>query len=259
MFINLIRFESTFKKAMPNRNHLRIIAARQLAETGKVKFNYGAPEAKSENRPEPNYFYMARGFRDNLNSYREDLELKVAAKDETIDVPYDIDYVEVDFMGQFHLEKYYSIWYNAFGLEGVSFTNYNRTALFSISDREKFQVFITSVEGLINRGLEDDETASFNKNILFVKNFKLLTLSDVLKVSVESLGNVVVLKTIELPANREVEDAIMEALEFYLTDHILDYNIDRENNRLEIYDATLAELTSIAQNFDIIESITSSL
>ncbi|MBM1107187.1 S8 family serine peptidase [Aurantibacter crassamenti] len=244
---------------MPNRNHLRIIAARQLSETGIVKFNYGAPEAKSENRPEPNYFYMAKGFRDNLESYREDLELKIASKDETIDVPYDIDYVEVDFMGQFHLEKYYSIWYNTFGLEGVSFTKYNRTALFSISDREKFQVFINSVEGLINRGLENDETASFNKNIRFVKNFKLLTLSDVLKVNAESLGNVVVLKTIELPANQEVENSIIEALEFYLTDHILDYNIDRENNRLEIYDATLEELTAIAQNFDIIESITSSL
>lgn len=244
---------------MPNRNHLRIIAERQLSETGRVKFNYGFGENDSDANREPDYFFMARTFRDDLHSYRNDLELKAASKDETINVPYDVDYVEVDFMGQFHLQKYYSIWYNTFGLEGVSFTNYNRTALFSISDRDKFQLFITSIEGLINRGIEGNLEANFNKNVLFVKNFKLLTISDVLKVNAESLGNVVVLKTIELPANQEVENAIIQALIDYLEDHILEYKLDRITNRLEIYNATLAELTAIAQNFDIIESITSSL
>ncbi len=244
---------------MPNRNHLRIIADKQRSEIGRVKFNYGFGDADSDANHEPNYFFMARTFREDLRSYRDDLQIKAAAKDATINVPYDVDYVEVDFMGQFHLEKYYSIWYNTFGLEGVSFTNYNRTALFSISDREKFKIFITSVEGLINRGLEDNIEAVFNKNVLFVKNFKLLTLSDVLKVNAENIGNVVVLKTIELPASSEVENEIIAALEFYLKDHIISYSIDREANRLEIYDATLAELTAIAQNFDIIESITSSL
>jgi hypothetical protein len=202
---------------------------------------------------------MARAFREDLRSYRSDLEEKAAAKDETIDVPFDVDYLEVDFMGQFHLEKYYSIWYNTFGLEGVSFTNFNRTALFSIADRDKFQVFISSVEGLINRGLDDNTEADFNKNVLFVKNFKLLTLSNVLQVSAENIGNVVVLKTIELPASPVIEKGILDALESYLTIHQISYEINRETHRLELYDATLDELIAIAQNFDVIESITSSL
>ncbi len=244
---------------MPNRNHLRIIANRQRSEIGRVKFNYGFGDNESEAKREPNYIFMARAFRDDLRSYRSDLEVKAAAKDETINVPYDVDYVEVDFMGQFHLEKYYSIWYNTFGLEGVSFTNFNRAALFSISDRDKFQLFISSVEGLINRGIDDNRTARFNKNVLFVKNFKLLTLSDVLQVSAESLGNVVVLKTIELPASPVIENGILDALEFYLNDHIIDYEINRETHRLELYAVTLDELKTIAQNFDVIESITSSL
>lgn len=244
---------------MPNKNHLRIIADRQLEESGQVKFNYGFGDNEDEANKEPNYIFMARAFRDDLRSYRIDVEEKLLAKDETIDVPYDVDYVEVDFMGQFHLKKYYSIWYNTFGLEGVNFTNYNRTALFSIADRDKFQVFITSIEGLINRGLDNNREAAFNKNVLFVKNFKLLTLSDVLQVSAENLGNVVVLKTIELPASHEVEKGILDALEFYLNDHLIRYEINRATHRLELYDATLDELIVIAQNFDVIESITSSL
>ena len=171
---------------MPNKKHLRIIADRQLEESGQVKFNYGFGENEGEANIEPNYRFMARAFREDLRSYRSVLEEKAAAKDETIDVPFDVDYLEVDFMGQFHLEKYYSIWYNTFGLEGVSFTNFNRTALFSIADRDKFQVFISSVEGLINRGLDDNTEADFNKNVLFVKNFKLLTLSNVLQVSADT-------------------------------------------------------------------------
>ncbi len=244
---------------MPNRNHLRIIAERQLEESGKVKFNYGFGNNEAETNKEPNYIFMARAFREDLRSYRSDLQVKTAAKDDTIDVPHDVDYFEVDFLGQFHLEKYYSIWYNTFGLEGVSFTNFNRTALFSIADRDKFQIFITSVEGLINRGLEDNADATFNKNVLFVKNFKLLTLSDVLQVSAESLGNVVVLKTIELPASSIIENEILDALEFYLNENLITYEINRATHRLELYDATLNELVAIAQNFDVIESITSSL
>lgn len=244
---------------MPNRKHLRIIAERQIEESGQVKFNYGFGENEDEDKIEPNYIFMARAFRDDLRSYRSDIEVKAAAKDETINVPFDVDYLEVDFMGQFHLEKYYSIWYNTFGLEGVSFTNFNRTALFYIADRDKFQIFISSVEGLINRGLDGNTEADFNKNVLFVKNFKLLTLSDVLQVSAENIGNVVVLKTIELPASPVIEKGILDALESYLTVHQISYEINRETHRLELYDATLDELIEIAQNFDVIESITSSL
>ncbi|WP_027067127.1 S8 family serine peptidase [Maribacter sp. Hel_I_7] len=244
---------------MPIKNHLRINADKQLEESGQVKFNYGFGENEDEANIEPNYIFMARTFREDLRSYRSDLEVKAAVKDETIDVPFDVDYLEVDFMGQFHLEKYYSIWYNTFGLEGVSFTNFNRTALFSIADRDKFQVFISSIEGLINRGLDDNTETDFNKNVIFVKNFKLLTLSDVLQVSAENIGNVVVLKTIELPASPVIEKGILDALESYLTLHQISYEINRETHRLELYDATLDELIAIAQNFDVIESITSSL
>tara|TARA_R110002020_G_scaffold154714_6_gene335256 strand:- start:150454 stop:152877 length:2424 start_codon:yes stop_codon:yes gene_type:complete len=244
---------------MPNKNHLRIIADRQLEESGQVKFNYGFGENEDETNIEPNYVFMARAFREDLRSYRSDLEVKAAAKDETIDVPFDVDYVEIDFMGQFHLEKYYAIWYNTFGLEGVSFTNFNRTALFSITDRDKFQVFISSVEGLINKGLAQNIEANFNKNVLFVKNFKLLSLSDVLRVNAENIGNVVVLKTIELPASPVIEKDILNALENYLIIHQISYEINRDTHRLELYDAKLDELITIAQNFDIIESITSSL
>lgn len=244
---------------MGNRSHLRILADRQLEESAKVKFNYGFGDAESEKDKEPNYYHMARGFRENLDTYRNDLELKAAAKDQTIQVPYDIDYVEVDFMGQFNVEKYYTIWFNTFGLEGVSFSNFNRSGLFSILDREKFQTFIASIEALIRKGLNGENDAQYSKNIVYVKNFKLLTLSDVLKVSADSIGNVVTLKTIELPANTEVENSIIAALEFYLLDNLIDYLIDREGNRIELYDVTINQLIVIAQNFDVIESITSTL
>ena len=103
------------------------------------------------------------------------------------------------------MKNSYTIWFNTFGLEGVSFRKFNRTGLFSISDREKFHVFISSIEALIEKGIDGNNDAQYSNNILYIKNFKLLTLNDVLKVSVDSLGNVVTLKTIELPASTEVE------------------------------------------------------
>lgn len=244
---------------MPNRNHLRILANQQLEESGEVKFNYGFATSEEEPNREPNYFFMARTFRTDLHSYRRDLQEKRDSKDDNIEVPFDVDYVEIDFMGQFNIEKYYQIWYNTFGLEGVSFTEYNRTAIFSITDREKFQYFINSVEAVIQKGLNNIDEVIPSRYILYVKNFKLLTLSDILQVNAENIGNVVVLKTIELPANSEIENSILDSLESFLTDHLIEYLMDRENNRLELFDATLDHLITIAQNFDVIESITSSL
>ncbi|MDT0691384.1 S8 family serine peptidase [Salegentibacter sp. F188] len=244
---------------MPKRNHLRILANQQFEEAGEVKFNYGFATQEEEVNREPNYILMARAFSNDLRSFRRDLQEKRASKDDEIDVPYDIDYVEIDFIGQFNIEKYYQIWYNTFGLEGVSFTEYNRTAIFSITDREKFRLFINSVETLIRKGLENINEVIPSRYILYVKNFKLLTLTDILQVTAEHIGNVVVLKTIELPANSEIENNILNALEKYLNDHLIEYLIDRENHRLEIFDATLDQLITIAQNFDVIESITSSL
>lgn len=244
---------------MPNKNHLRILPDQQLEESAAVKFNYGFGDRENDDNFEPNYYYMAREFREDLNNYTEDLAIKNFSKDRAILVPYDVDYVEVEFMGQFNVEKYYSIWYNTFGLEGVSFKDFNRSGLFSISDREKFTRFIESVEALILKGLEDDNEVQYSKNILFVRHFKLLTLSDVLKVNAENIGNVVTLKTIELPANTEIENRIIIALVGYLDENNIDYLIDREVNRLELFDVTLGQLVTIAQNFDVIESITSSL
>tara|TARA_R110001592_G_scaffold11019_16_gene55550 strand:- start:264 stop:2693 length:2430 start_codon:yes stop_codon:yes gene_type:complete len=244
---------------MPNRNHLRIIADKQLEESGAVRFNYGFGDIENENDREPDYFFMAQGFRENLNKYRNDLEAKIAVKDQNIEVPYDIDYIEIDFLGQFNIEKFYTIWFNTFGLEGVSFRKFNRTGLFSISDREKFHVFISSIEALIEKGIDGNNDAQYSNNILYIKNFKLLTLNDVLKVSVDSLGNVVTLKTIELPASTEVENSIIAALEGYFDDNAISYIIDREGNRIELYDVTIEQLIIIASNFDVIESITSTL
>lgn len=244
---------------MPNKNHLRINANLQLEESGIVKFNYGAPTAEDANNTEPNYYYMGQVFQTDLNSYRADLNTKSQAKDPSLDVGKDVDYIEIEFQGQFHLEEYYQKWYNTFGLEGVSFQKYNRSALFFIADRNKFANFINSVEALIRKG-EGNRTINIpSRYVLFVKHFKLLTLQDILKIDIEQIGDVVILKTIELPANPNTSSTILSALENYLQQQEINYSIDRDVNRVELYDVTVGQLLIIAQNFDVIESITSSL
>lgn len=244
---------------MPNKNHLRIIPERQMQESGAVKFNYGFASTDDENTREPNYNYMARVLRRDLRNYESDVVAKIEARDVSIDVPHNVDYVEIEFMGQFHLEEYYEKWYNTFGLEGVRFTEYNRKGLFAIADREKFANFIASVQAVILKGTRNAQAQIPSRYVLFVKHFELLTSADIIQLDTERLGNVVMLKTIELPANTDLENEIINALEAYLIEQEISHTIDREVNRIELYDMTAAQLFVIAQNFDIIESATSSL
>lgn len=244
---------------MPNRNHLRIIPERQMQESGAVKFNYGFGSADDENTRDPNYNYMARVLRRDLRNYERDVAAKVEARDVSIEVPQNVDYIEIEFINQFHVEGYYEKWYNTFGLEGVSFTEYNRRGLFLIADREKFTNFITSVQALIVKGTSDDQVSIPSRYVLYVKHFELLTIDDIIQLDIERLGNVVMLKTIELPANPDIENDLIEALTTYLTVQEINHAVDREVNRIELYDVTADQLFIIAQNFDIIESVTSSL
>lgn len=245
---------------MANKPHLKFLGEEQRSETGSVKFNpmYN-PDKKETDRVPQDYYLMARDLRSDLISFQRNIEIRKSQKLPEIEVPYNVSYVDVVFHGQFNISEFYNVWYTTFGLEAVSYKNFNCQVLFAIIDLEKFDVFIENLKAFIAFGYEGNKASEFSELIIYLREFELLTSNDILKFRPSELGEVVVLQTIDLPLDYKIEEEIIVALLAYLDANQIAYIIDRKNDRLELFNATYDQIFIIASHFDIIESITCSI
>jgi len=245
---------------MPKLNHLRLLGNKRFSEITKVKFNFGFGEKEEEEEPiEPNYYPMAQRLEMNYSQFVVDRSERQAKRDTSIHVPANIEFIKISFFDQFVLDKFFTQWFTEFGLEAVSVSNFGKELLFAIIDKEKFKHFTESVLQFTRRWLLHDERASFSNKITFIDSFRLLTSADILRFDIQQTGEVVVLNTVNLPLDFKIQQALLNAMEVFLTENNVNFTIDRENNRIELYGATSAVVQQLADNFDIVESITCSL
>ncbi len=246
---------------MAKRNHIRLLGNRQLTEAVAIKFNYGAGKKEEEDQEviEPNYFFMAQKLELNYSQFVLDSNERQNKRDISIHVPANINFIRISFLDQFVLNTFFKQWFNDFGLEAVAITNFGKEVLFGIVDKDKFRNFTESVLQFIRKWLYQDEQAKFSNKITFIDSFKLLTSSDIIRFNIQETGDVVVLNTIDLPLDFKLQEALLNVLEAFLNENNTQYNIDRENNRIELIQPTVEIVNQIADNFDIVESITCSL
>jgi hypothetical protein len=246
---------------MPKLNHLRLLGNRQLKEVVPVKFNYGGGKKEEDEEPVvPNYFPMAQRLEMNYSQFIVDRSERQANRDTSIHVPANIEFIRISFLDQFILDKFFTQWVNEFGLEAVSVSNFGKEVLFAVIDKVKFKHFTESVLQFTRRWLLHDERASFSYKINFIDNFKLLTTSDILLFDIQQIGEVVVLNTLDFQLlSLKLQQALLNAMEVFLTENNVNFTIDGENNRIELIGATAAVVKQLADNFDIVESITCSL
>ena len=246
---------------MPKLNHLRLLGNQQLKEVVPVKFNYGAGKKEEEDEPvKPNYVPMAQRLEMNYSQFVVDRRERQAKRDTSIHVPTNIEFIRISFLDQFILDKFFSQWVNEFGLEAVSVSNFGKEVLFAVIDKENFKHFTESVLQFVRRWLLQDERATFSNKVTFIDSFKLLTSSDILRFDIQQTGEVVVLNTLDFQLlSLRLQQALLNSIELFLTENNVNFAIDSENNRIELFGVTPTIVQQIADNFDIVESITCSL
>jgi len=245
---------------MAKRNHIRLLGDRQLSEIAKIEFKYGFGKKEEEEEVvAPNYYYMAQRLDMNYSQYIVDRSKKQAKRDPSIHVPDNIDFIRISFLDQFVLNSFFEQWYDEFGLEAVVVTNFSKEVLFAVANKDKFRSFMDSILQFVRNGLYHDEHATFSNKITFIDSFKLLTSAEIIRFDFQNTGDVVVLNTIELPLDFRLQEALLNAMEVFLNENNTSYNIDRENNLIELFHPSAEIVQLIADNFDIVESITCSL
>lgn len=246
---------------MVRRNHLRLLGDKQLKEVGAVKFNYSFPSSTDEDEEviTPNYTYMAESLRQSTVRYYSDLSFKYENRNKEIEIPADIDYIELQFVDQFIIKDYANDYYKTFGLEAASFSNFGRTGLFAIIDPPLFKSFLSNVKSFIEFGSGINPEAAFSKYIVYIRAFKLLTSRDIIKFRFDDIGSVIQLELFELPLDYDLQSKLTTSLIEYLNSIGVESIYNAESNKLELHNASVDAIKIVANNFDIIQSITCSL
>ncbi|MCZ2101028.1 MAG: S8 family peptidase [Chitinophagales bacterium] len=244
---------------MEKKSHLKFISERQLSEIKVFEYKYGFGSNNDDEDTIPkNYYPFANSLKEDLQKFDTDVQIKYRQKDRKLNVPSDIDYVLFTFQDQFVINKYFDHYYNEFGLEATAFYDFAKKGLFAVIDREKFQTFITNVNSFIEYHLEHNHDVRYSEYVKYIASFKLLRTDDILKFNLENAGTIVYLSLVDLPLYEAIKQQIVQSLEDYLNANNILFKHDVENDRIELQKPTQEQIQKIVQNFDIIESATSS-
>jgi hypothetical protein len=241
------------------RPHIQLNTATQREAPVRLSFNYGFGEQEDEEEnPTPDYTRTAAEFRGMLTRLTTDLRTRVQERNAALAVPANIEYIRIVFQSQFVISDFYAQWRSEFGLLGTHFSQFSNDILFAVEDRAKFADFMRQIERFIQKESGQVPDLTYAGKVTFTKSFALLTTADMLQ-----YGQAGPLMNVQLVDDFVLSEpqyrTIRASLEQYLSNQGLAYRLDEQTLHMEISGATDAQLREIAQNFDIVLQVTSSL
>src|SRR5690348_6708469 len=200
---------------MPPKPHIKLDSVKQAENSIPLKFNYGFPDDEEEEENEtPNYYRMAISFRGYLNRFQTELAKRQQERNPTIEIPANIEYIRILFQDQFTIQagqnNFYQSWFNEFGLLGVNFSQFNHEVLFAIIDRAKFSSFLQNIDRFIIKETNENPDLEYSAKVTYVKQFKLLTTSDILRYRYP--GSLLNFRLIEFPLEGKTPSEIYTRL-----------------------------------------------
>jgi hypothetical protein len=121
---------------MAKKKHLKLLSSKQLGEVGKIKFKYGVPrkeEDDEEENTQPNYYKQASTLRVSLETFSIEQEQKYKQRSVQIEIPINIDYIQINKESLFKINKFLNDYYKMVGLEAVRFFNFGKSGLFEFN------------------------------------------------------------------------------------------------------------------------------
>jgi hypothetical protein len=242
------------------RPHVRLNTERQKDPSVPLKFNYGFGEKEEEedDNPDPVYTSMALAFRQMMTRFVNDRQTRVAQRNPALAVPAHFEYIRIEFQSQFIISQFYTRWREDFGLLGIHISKFGHEILFAIEDRDLFTNFLGQIDRFIRKESGEDPSLTYENRVTFIKAFRLLTSGEILTPEDPApLYNVQLIDDFYL-SDRDFS-GIQNALIAYFQVQGIIYRYDNRSHHMEVEGATEAQMAEIAQNFDIVLLVTSSL
>lgn len=210
-----------------------------------------APGEKSKDNTLPNYVPMQQDFSASLAKFN--LARTRRQEGRTLPVPAHIDYIRIRFFSVFDSAKFEPRYRTNFGLVTILADEFNQRILFAIVDEDRFQNFLNEILNFVNADQHEKGERPYNSDLLFIKEFELLTSADILPTIDEP--SAVILNLIDnQPDIIPSRESISSALAIYLEANEIRYELISSNNTVQLWDVTTAQLSEVVDNFDVITS-----
>lgn len=236
------------------KNHLYFKNPQEGVTTFKQKSRFNPNSLEKDEESEDiikDYTPKKEDFIRSLKSFEKERKLRKLQK--TIDVPETIEFIKITFHDIFDSSSFENIYINFFGLDIISYSNWNTKAIFAISDYEKFKYFIKQLEIFINT--ESHFNPAYNLNIKFIKEFDFLS-SDLI-IEYDNFKSHLIIKLIDTLQLDVTKNTIENRLVIFLEESQVNFKINYELNIIELIDIDEKIVSLIIDNFDIIQSVNS--
>ncbi|NQD71456.1 S8 family peptidase [Sphingobacterium shayense] len=225
-----------------------------------MKYNYGFGENTDDDEGEKDkvrdYVNIGQNLQKSYSKFGRDRSQRIDQRSPELDVPLHVDFIRINFWGQFAVNEYFGRWYQAFGLEVVEVTNFGMSIVFGVAEGnfDKFNTFLSAVEAAIHNA-QDHQERKYPKLIHYIEDFELLTTAEI--INTEVTAEVFVLKVADLMVHNHELETLIESLKTYLIDRGIEHIVNREIGIVEIYNREGLDLDEIINNFDIFLQATS--
>jgi len=238
---------------MPRKPHLYFGGEQILRDD----FRYPRRNIQGGNdpNPTPDYRPMQDTFRRSLNKFTRKRRVREERRNPEIDVSH-MDYIELEFFDVFKLSDFEAIYRDQFGLTPVALSNYNRSGLFAVENPHRFESFIRDVQTFIDADDPLDDEEVYSPSIRFIREFDGFSTEDMLGIS-ESHSNVVIdlFRTARL--YNQFFEPVRERLLQFLNEQEIPFEFNPQSESLELTNPEWDSIIEIANNFDVIQSISS--
>jgi len=224
---------------------------------GLKEFRQRQGGGKDEKKPEEEKDYrpMATQLSSCLAYFKNDQQLRHSQRNDSLGIQVHIDAIEIEFFGSFNRYDYEQYYINQFGIAIVSLTNFNRTGYFLIVNRLKFNNFQEQINQFIDNAL-NNKNKVYDKKIHFIQRFTFHTSGRINKA--HNKTKIVYLNLFHAALfEKQFIKPIKESLRVYLQKKNLKF-IETEFY-FEVENTDTNTINEIAQNFDILQSISTHL
>ncbi|WP_169305704.1 S8 family peptidase [Sphingobacterium alkalisoli] len=240
--------------------HVLLNTQVQKNESVTMKYNYGFGDDKNSDEAkkdiERNYISIGQNLQRSYRDFNIDRRQRIIQRNQELAVPLHVDFVRINFWGQFAVNDYFGKWYEQFGLEIIEVTNFGASVLFAVTEHDfcRFDTFLSAVESAI-RNAQDHQDRKYPKLIHYIQDFELLTTRDIIKAG--NTDDVFILKIADLKVQNQVFDDLKASLVNYLQNQQIEYIINFDVGIVEIYNRAGLDLEEIINNFDVVLQVTS--
>lgn len=223
---------------------------RRSNKTGFNRKRGFSQEDSPEEQEEPTIRqFQIDNLRTNYNSYQRSYESRYANR--TIEFPNYIDLVEIRFFPTFNKDLK-NKFFNRYGLLPVSYYDFNRTVIFEVINKESFNTFKSDIEFIISQVVDVPYTGENYNIIATIYKFRFIDK----RVKTEENGSII-LSAIQ-SASVDTANLQKQRLRQFLRESDLSFSNNENEDIYYINQISNDNIIKIEQNFDIIQSITSS-